>query len=249
MDLARRFSLAVALLVSASAAWADPICADRPGAASATCTAPAGHLQIETGIADWNVDESSLVIGATAIKYGVSDRSHIELDVVPLRRESGEWGFGDVATRYKQKLTGDAAAIQVSAYPFVKLPTARKPIGNGKVEGGLTLPIGYSVPHSTVSITFSPEIDWAADEDGSGHHLGMGQVVSIGVEIAPRLTLGGEVWRHWDWDTEGTTMQTAVDGSLAYLVNDDLQLDGGANFGLNKATASVELYFGVARRF
>jgi hypothetical protein len=42
--------LALLLLCAGSAAAADeqPICADRPGKATGTCTVPAGHWQVET---------------------------------------------------------------------------------------------------------------------------------------------------------------------------------------------------------
>jgi hypothetical protein len=53
----------------------------------------------------------------------------------------------------------------------------------------------------------------------------------------------------WDWDATGTGKQVSADGSIAYLVTKDLQLDAGANFGLNRQTPDVELYTGVSVRF
>jgi hypothetical protein len=41
----------------------------------------------------------------------------------------------------------------------------------------------------------------------------------------------------------------SADGAVAYLVRDDLQLDAGANFGLNKQTPDIELYAGISKRF
>ena len=127
--------LALSLLGSASVANADQICADRPGKASATCTEPDGHLQLEVGLVDWLQHGSSLTIFSTAIKYGVTKRSHVEIDIAPLTRADDEWGFGDVVARYKHQLTNEGSAIAVTAYPFVKIPTAKSPIGNGKVDG------------------------------------------------------------------------------------------------------------------
>ena len=37
---------------------------------------------------------------------------------------------------YKQRLTARDAAVQVAALPFVKIPTAKHALGNGKWEGG-----------------------------------------------------------------------------------------------------------------
>jgi hypothetical protein len=61
--------------------------------------------------------------------------------------------------------------------------------------------------------------------------------------------LGAELWGAWDWDPDGTGKQASVDGSIAYLVSDSVQIDGGANFGLNRQTPDVEIYTGVSARF
>ena len=241
--------LALSLLGLASVASADQICADRPGKASATCTAPDGHLQLEVGLVDWLQHGSSLTIFSTAIKYGVTKRSHVEIDIAPLTRADDEWGFGDVVARYKHQLTNEGSAIAVTAYPFVKIPTAKSPIGNGKVEAGLIMPVGYSIPGSGIDLVLGPEIDWAANSKGSGHHLGMSQVIGVGDEVARRLSLSAELWGHWDWDPDGRNQQFSIDGSAAYLVRDDIQLDAGANVGLNRATPDLELYAGTSIRF
>ena len=87
---ARYFLLAFSTLTwSASAFGADeePICADRPSKSTGECTVPAGHWQIETGIADWTHDHDAgdlTVLGASLIKYGLSSRADIELGVFPL---------------------------------------------------------------------------------------------------------------------------------------------------------------------
>ena len=147
------------------------------------------------------------------------------------------------------KATDIYAPIQFTAMPFVKAPTAKHSLGNGKWEGGLLIPIGYAVPKSPLSIGLTPEIDWAADADGHGHHAAMVQVVSLGWAVSDKLGISGDVWGQWDWDPSGTGKQVSADGSVAYLVSNSVQLDAGANFGLNKQTPDVELYAGISKRF
>lgn len=262
----RRFGPFASLaIVATSVAHAadEPICADRPGKASATCAAPAGHLQIETGLIDWSVERSAgarsaqLVIGATAFKYGIGDRAHVELDLAPFARTTTRAadgrdrasGIGDLLVRYKRRLTTNDAPVAVSLYPFVKLPTANHAIGNGKVEAGLAMPISYAIPDSRLAITLGPELDWLADQDGRGRHAAMVQVVSLGVAATPRLSVSAELWRASDWDPAGTGHQASADASLAFLLSEDSQIDGGGNFGLNRDTPDVELYAGISRRF
>ena len=63
----------------AARAGANPICAARPGKSTPACTVPAGHWQVEAGLADWSLQKSggerdtSLVIGETTFKYGLTN--------------------------------------------------------------------------------------------------------------------------------------------------------------------------------
>jgi hypothetical protein len=255
--------LIAAMMLPAQATAADPICAARPGKSTPACTVPAGHFQVETGLADWSLQkvegerDTSLVIGETTFKYGLSDRSDIEVDVTPWQRSTARGpgfhdraaGFGDVTVGYKQQLTAPDGQVQLAVLPVVKIPTAKHSLGNGTWEGGLLVPIGYSIPNSPLSIGLTPELDWAADGDGHGHHAAMAQVVSLGWQATEKLGLSAELWGQWDWDPAGTGKQASADGSIAYLVSDDVQIDGGANFGLNRQTPDVELYAGVSKRF
>jgi hypothetical protein len=256
-------ALLLATSAAASAADEQPICADRPGKATSACTVPAGHWQVETALADWTLQsgggerDTSLVVGETTLKYGLTDRSDIEVDVTPWQRATSRGpsfrqsasGFGDVNVIYKQQLTAATAPVHVLLYPYVKVPTANHRLGNGKWEGGLLLPIGYAIPKTPLSIGLTPEVDWVADADGQGHHAAMVQVASLGWQVNDKLNLSGEIWGQWDWDPTGTTRQASADGAVAYLANNRLQLDAGFNIGLNHNTPDVETYVGIARRF
>jgi len=138
--------------------------------------------------------------------------------------------------------------VQLALDPFVKLPTAKHELGNGKVEAGVTVPVGASLG-GPLSLAFAPELDWRADGDGHGHHAAMIQLIDLGLAASDRLSLTAELWGQWDWDPAGTGKQVSADGAVAYLARDNLQLDAGANFGLNRQTPDVELYAGVSTRF
>ncbi|MGE5562623.1 MAG: transporter [Bacillota bacterium] len=249
--------LIIAGLAAAPVHAADeqPICADRPGKATSACTVPIGHWQVETGLADWALQKSggerdtALVLGETTVKYGLTNASDIEVDVTPWERADGVAGIGDLKLIYKQRLTAADAALQIVAMPVVKAPTAKHGLGNGKWEAGLLVPIAYAIPKTQLSLSLTPEMDWAADGDGHGHHLAMEQVASLGWQATDRLNLSAEIWRGWDWDPSGTTRQASADGAVAYLLGNDVQLDAGANLGLNRETPDVEFYGGVSVRF
>jgi len=250
--------MSMALLLVAAAVEA-PICADRPAKATAVCTVPAGMFQVESGLADWSVTNvgatrtTVLTLGQTTFKLGLTDTSDIEIAATPftkvrVKHGGSVSGFGDIFVRYKQELTKDLAPVQAAVLPFVKVPTASHDLGDGKFEGGLAVPISFAIA-GPVTMTLGPEADVLGDIDGHGRHLAVVNVVNLGSPIAPRLTLGGELWSNLNFDPSGTVRQASADASLAYAASNDVQLDGGVNFGLTRATADVELYAGVSMRF
>jgi hypothetical protein len=67
--------------------------------------------------------------------------------------------------------------------------------------------------------------------------------------LSNRFTISGELWGAWDFDPSGTVRQYSLDGAAAFLLSNNVQIDAGVNFGLNRNTPDVELYSGIAFRF
>lgn len=204
------------------------------------------------GLVDWSrgggTDEWD--IGGTAVKFGVADRLTLELDLpVYASVRNGPSGLGDSALALKYRLTPRSAPVQFAIRPFVKIPTANRSLGNGKVEGGIAFLADSTFGGSPVGWNISPEADVVADADGSGYHLATTAAATIGVALSDRLNLSGELWGAWDFDPAGTVRQYSLDAAVAYLLGSSVQIDAGANFGLNHNTPDIEFYTGIAFRF
>ncbi|HEV2595454.1 MAG TPA: transporter [Sphingomicrobium sp.] len=263
VETALIFAMMVVLSSAAAAAEDPPICPDRPSKSTGPCTVPQGKWQIETGLVDWSRDRSdgvtttTAIWGNSAIKYGIAPNADIELWLTPLETVSAHGGgvdehhssFGDTLLRVKYEITRNDAPVQVALDPFVKIPTANHQIGNGQVEEGLMIPVQIALGKSPFTVALDPELDWLADQDGRGHHAAMIELVNLGWQANKKLTLTTEIWSQYDFDPAGTGKQWSWDGSVAYLVNNNVQLDAGANFGLNRQTPAVELYTGLSVRF
>lgn len=247
------------LLVAASAfAEAPPICADRPAKANAVCTVPAGKAQVETGFAGWSLTKDSgtrttvLIVAPATVKLGLTNSSDLQVSWTPYirvhaRSGGSVSGVGDMSVRYKQRVTSDDAPVQVALIPYVKIPTATHDLGNGKVEGGLAVPISFAMPNG-VTITLGPEADVLADSSGNDRHVAIVNLVNVAAPVAPRLTVAGELWSNVNFEPAKTVHQASADAALAYAVTNSVQLDIGANFGLTRQTPDVELYAGVSFR-
>lgn len=256
---------AAALLLAAPAgAFAEqsPICTDRPTKANAVCTVPVGKWQLEGAAVSWSrteadeVETNVLALGSSVLKFGLSDRSDLQVGIAPyVRVESSaagagseHSGFGDLALRYKHRLNADQGPVQIAVIPFVKIPTADGDIGNGNFEGGLAVPVSIATG-SSVTVVLGPELDLLADSDGDGHHAALVNLINVSSPIAPGLTLAGEIWTTTNFDPADTVTSATADAALSWLVNERVQLDIGANLGLTKNTTDIELYGGASLRF
>lgn len=246
------------------AAMADddsPICADRPTKSNNACAAQPGEWQLETDLFNatfqrgGGVTTDTWLIGNPTLKYGVAENWDVEANFAPYEivRTHGAFGtrtldgVGDLFLKLKYDAIpqGD---IQLGFIPYVKLPTARDGIGNGAVEGGISVPVNI-VLSETWSLGFSPEFDEVRDASGTGRHTNTSQTVVVGYALPDSLTLNAELWGDWNADPTGAPTQYSLDFAAAKLLTNALQVDGGVNVGLNRATPDMQLYAGLATKF
>lgn len=265
--LRHSIATAVALLLVATAAHGQAedraFCPARPGKASPTCTITPGRLQIELDAFDQTIDRSNGVKSTDAImavpqlRVGLSTNSELQLAWTPherfttagLGKSKVNSGIGDMVAGLKYNLTDNRDGFGAALQPFVKIPTATRSLGNGKVEGGLVAPL--SVPLSKGwALNLSPEIDVSANDDGGGYHTAGALAAGLGCAFTPELSFGAEIWVERAFVSEAETAAT-VDLMLAFTPADihDLQFDAGVNRGITPAAPNTQVYLGVAKRF
>lgn len=255
----------IALFLSAAEsgpAQETPICTDRPTKANAVCTVPAGTVQIETSLLGWSRSGSgderaeTVTLAAPVARVGLTERSELQIGSIPFARLTAGpagrrqhvSGFGDLSVRYKHRISAESSAVQVAVVPFLKLPTARRALGNGAVEGGVALPISFGLT-GPVTMTLGPELDLLADADRDGHHVAVVNLVNLSLPVAPRLTLIGELWTNFNFEPSGTIHQASADLAAAFSLSNTMQVDVGANAGLTQHTPALEIYAGLSIRF
>ena len=149
-----RFLVPLAALMIATPALADDdFCALRPGLANGACTAAKGDVYLETSLADWSLTRDggqrsySLSLGSSALRYGLTDTTELQLSVHPFIRQIGHTptsrdvtqGNGDATIGVKQRLTPKGAKLQLALNPTITLPIATNGLGAGDVEADGTL--------------------------------------------------------------------------------------------------------------
>jgi hypothetical protein len=257
---------AAALLSLASPAAAQEprdLCPERPGLGTPPCILDQGRVLIETGLADWTRDTSggaridTVLLADTVVRFGVSDRLELQLGLTPVGlvrerngpevRRQGRVGDATLAAKYGLlSPSGEGLSIAVDA--VATLPTGRRPIGAGTWAGALLLPVSFDLAER-VHLGLTPEIDAAADEDGHGRHLAYGSVAGLSFDLTESLGASAEVQVLRDRDPGGHATAALAGLSMGWQPAPDIQFDAGANLGLNRRTADVQLYVGIARRF
>lgn len=252
-------------LVIAAPVTADdlrPLCPDRPGKGTSPRTVDPGHFQLEVDAFDGayqrsrSVTTDTYAFGNPTLKYGLTDDLDIEASLAPYETvrthdglsDSTVSGIGDLYLRGKWNFRGnDDGPFATVLEPFLKIPTAVRPLGNGAVEGGLVVPLGYDLGNGW-SLAATPEGDLVENAFGGGYHIAAVNVVGIGRSFDAGLTLGAEIWTSQDFDPARTTGQYSFDLDAAWQSDPNLQLDGGINLGLNRDTPDAEIYIGLSRR-
>jgi hypothetical protein len=254
---------ALALWQGVTPAQADgtALCTDRPTKSTGTCTADQGHVQIESDLVSFSQSHEGDVTATTwvllnpTLKYGVTDTLDLEAAAavaVASRNSSAHGsdsasGIGDLYLKLKKRITVNERT-DIALMPVVKLPTARRALGNGAVEFSLLTPLIVRL-NDDWTLNLSPEIDRLRNQSGNGYHTASAQLVNLGRSLPHDLSLSFEWWSGWDSDPSGSTRQASVDVGLAWLASRDVQFDIGINRGLNAATPAIQAYLGVAKRY
>jgi hypothetical protein len=229
---------------------------DRPDVTESAYTVDAGHFQLEMDVASFSRDRHTVQRDGGSrswsflsanFKLGLTNRMDFQV-VAPLynRVSSGPEGFGDLMFRLKTNLWGnDGGPTALAIMPFLKIPTAADGLGSDEVEAGVIFPFAAELPAGW-GFGAMLELDWLADEDGSGHH---GVVVtSVTFSHAIVGDLGGYVEFVSELSEETDWVATFNLGAT-YALTENVQLDAGLNLGLTRAADDLNPFVGLSIRF
>jgi hypothetical protein len=221
-------------------------------------------VSIEIGIADWTHDDTpdarsdAFLSGDTLVRIGVSDTVEAQFGwtafggvrtrdtatgVVTTSR-----GVGDIYAAFSANLANpDGSGFSIAVQPFATLPVGGVTLGAGAWTAGIVLPMSYELD-DRISLQFTGKVEAAADRDRSGRHLAYSGTAGIGYSLSETLAATVEVQAARDNDPSGRSTQWLGAASLGWMRSKRLQLDIGANFGLNRNAPDAQVYFGISRR-
>ena len=240
---------------------------DRPPKADSATTVDAGHFQYETDLLNYSQTNFG---GVTTRLYqafdpmwklGLTNWVDFELqfngyqNLTATDNATGAAvakgsGLGDVFVKSKINLFGnDGGAAALAVIPYVKIPSGAPTISNGVVEGGLIAPFQLTLPHD-FGLTLMSEVDALKDANDSGRHANFVDLVNLNHPVPGIKNLSAAIEFFSSVGTDPNTPPIyTFDTALIYLLTPNVQLDAGADFGLNRAAPAVQVFVGLSQRF
>lgn len=242
------------LLLAASVSGRE-MATDRPDTTESPVTVPKGRFQIEMEALahSWNDGRSaSWTVGESLLKYGVTERLDVHLNVPTysgVRGEDGEWheGFGDLALRMKYNLWGnDEGRSALGVLPYVSAPTAADGVGAEGWEFGVAFPFQLELT-DRLGLGVQEQFDWVAAEDG-GKDFEWLQSVVLGVALTEKAGIFAEGVAVLRFEGDGAT-DVSVNVGGTYRFTPECQLDAGIRVGLAGEVDDAQLFLGWSQRF
>ncbi len=237
---------------------------DRPDQTESPYTVDAGHFQVEMDLVKYTRDRSggvtydSWLVAPMNWKVGLLNNVDLQWMIDSYQRDrvvdrpagtvTRVDGFGDMQTRLKVNLWGnDGGRTAFALMPFGKWPTAKRPLGNGEVEGGMIALFTVELVERW-SLTLMNEVDFMHDAFGDGYHAEYVNSITVAHEITDALGAYLEFFTVAGQEAGGA-WEGQVDLGVTYGLTADIQLDAGVNLGVTESAPDVQPFVGVTVRY
>lgn len=243
---------------------------DRPDLTESPMTVDAGRLQTEInafGYTRSRADDmgdkvDSYEYGVTNFRIGLTHNSEVNVVWQPYGQvhtrpagaaaTSREEGIGGLDIRGKLNLFGNDAFdspgdTALGLLPFVSLPTDRNNgVSPEDIEGGIIIPLAIVLPMG-FGLGINGGVTASKDEEGSGYHTEALALAALSYEWGELFGTYYEIASVLGTDDQRGDILLLGTG-FTYAVNDNVQLDGGVNFGLTSASDRVNPFVGMTWR-
>ncbi|MEO6246120.1 MAG: transporter [Opitutaceae bacterium] len=233
---------------------------DRPDTTEGPATVDAGRVQIEMDFAGFTrnrldgVRTTEWGLAPFNIRLGLRQDFEVGVFVAPYVRQTEtprggprekHAGFGDLTLRAKFNFWGNDGGESAGGLILdLKLPTARRALGNGAVEGAVSLPLAFELPAGW-ELGLMTKAD-LRHRDGGGMRAVWVNTATVGHDLWSK-NFGGYL-ELTSQAGEGAHVATFNFG-VTWKVNPNLQFDCGAELGVTRTADDARFFAGVSRRF
>lgn len=248
----------LALGASVAAAEEDFIPTDRPSVSTSTVTVPPGALQIESGVEytrsrlSHGQNEQQFLVDVL-LRAGITSRLEARLDMNPLvwlKDADTNIGFGDLTLSVKYRFFDSPEGSRwpsLGVLPFVKLPTARSPIGSERVDFGCTALATFDLPWQ-LSLDANVGLAGLGQSQGAAFLLQETVSASLNRQISARWAMYGELF-YASPSERGSRDVVGFDTGVQFLVLPRVVLDMAAQVARGTPGPDFAIRAGLSVRF
>jgi len=248
----------LALGASVAAAEEDFIPTDRPSVSTSTVTVPPGGLQIESGVEytrsrlSHGQNEQQFLVDVL-LRAGITSRLEARLDMNPLvwlKDADTNIGFGDLTLSVKYRFFDSPEGSRwpsLGVLPFVKLPTARSPIGSERVDFGCTALATFDLPWQ-LSLDANVGLAGLGQSQGAAFLLQETVSASLNRQISARWAMYGELF-YASPSERGSRDVVGFDTGVQFLVLPRVVLDMAAQVARGTPGPDFAIRAGLSVRF
>ena len=224
---------------------------DRPDATESAYTVAAGHFQVETDLFKQVRNRNSgflniqNVFNLANFKVGLTENIDIQF-VVPtyVSNKTREVstnnivdktaGFDDITLRLKYNIWGNGGGKTAFAVlPFLSFPTSS--FSNNGIQGGIIFPFAVKLKEGLNAGT-QAGIE-LVKEDNNRYYTNFVYSVTVGKSLFKKINSLAEALTTYSSYTKNTDVY--INGGLIYAISEDLNIDAGVNYGINKGTDTI----------
>ena len=231
---------------------------DRPDVTESPLTVDRGFFQLESTFLQYTRDRTGATRtetwswGDSLLKYGLNDRTDLQLGLTPYVRETEtskntvvrRQGSGDPLVRLKYRLwNNDRETAALAVMPIVKIPTGTA-LSNDRWEGGAVVPVSWEASERW---TWGAQIRWDRRyDDAQGKFLW---------EPSHTAVLGWVATEHLGCYVEylgvgkGQSYRSYFSTGLTRELSPRVRLDFGVLLGLDERSGEFSLLTGISWKF
>jgi hypothetical protein len=247
---------AIALSVlGATGGAAQDINPDRPDLTTSAEVVPAGAFQIETGLeyararVGGGPTERQLSVQGV-LRVGVARALEVSLEGEPfvwLRAGETHHGSGDYTLGLKYRISAPEGDAVFAIKPFLKLPTAREPVGSERLDAGALLLLTLGLPWD-LSLDVNAGVAAVGQRRPEGH-LPQGLAsAALSWALTERLTAIGELFFATRDERDGRDSLLAT-AALMFRLAPWLALDAGVRTTVTGRGPDWAALVGLSVRF
>jgi hypothetical protein len=243
-----------------------PISSERPSKSDNPLTLNQHQIQLESSLFSnvFDKNKSQKIIRRnlfdfSMLRYGISDSFEVQLidnflfSAIKNNKQKikdNNINNGDKFLRLKYNILGnDLQKFGLAITTFNKIYTADNPLAKEQLQSGIVTPFSYNIS-SDYSIGGMLQINYYRDNKviGKNHFFGIINSYYLSRNFTDKFSSYIEFYS-LTINNKKNIVKNYLDFGTNYIINQNIKIDAGINFGINDSADNLQIFSGFTTRF